>query len=149
MKAITKLTYTLFFLLIFISNRSEAQITLVNEEFGIKAYPKKKIDTITIAYVKDYPGYRMELYTEDYNGKSQFKLYNEKGKLRIKGQFTGGKDTLIKYTFSKTLGIPDGKSHKGVIKLKYVYLLESGMWFYYDDNLNIARKKEFEYKFFN
>jgi hypothetical protein len=149
MKSNTCLNIVLvFFATLFFFFRLNAQITLINEEFGIKIYPKKSTDTITIDYVKGCSRCKMKLFIQDWNGKAKFKLFDKNGILKIKGEFIGGKDTLRKYSFAKTLGFPKDKSHTNVWVLKYFYLLESGTWLYFDNNKKIIKKEEYRYDFY-
>lgn len=100
--------YLIFFIII-LCNHTElrAQITLINEEFGIKIYSLNNFDTITIDYIKDYPKCKMKLFIENWNGDSKFELFDYNGSLKLTGQFSGGKDTLRK--FSQTAKEKDSK----------------------------------------
>lgn len=134
--------------MIFSSERLNAQITFINEAFGIKFYPQKCVDTITITHIKNYPGYKMRLFLQNCNGETNFELFDKKGILKIQGQFTGSKDTLVKYSFTKTRGFTNGKNHTGIRLLKYLYLFESGTWLYFDYKRNVIKKEEYDYTFY-
>ena len=103
-----------------------AQISLIIDGYGIQFYPKNCMDTIRVTCTKNYPWCKMILFLQNCNGKSNFELFDKKGKIKIKGQFVGGKDTLINYSFTKTLEYTNGKKITGVRLLKYFYLLKSG-----------------------
>lgn len=144
-----KLCSIIFLVFLWTPYQVKAQITLINENYGLQLYPKNCRDTIEINYIKNYPGYRMRLFIKEYNGKASFKLLDKKGRLKIEGQFSGGKDTLSKYSFAKVLGYTNDKNVTGVRLLKYIYLLQSGTWFYYDDNEKVIRIEEYEFNFQN
>lgn len=141
-----KIIVTLFIILFF-SLRLSAQITIIYEEFGIKVYPKRCTDTLSFSYIKNYPACSMKLFLQDCSGKALFELYDKKGNLKIKGEFSSGKDTLLKYSFSEIIGNADEKSHTRVTLIKYLYPLKNNTWFYYDRKHNIVRKEEYEYSF--
>lgn len=136
-----------FFTLLFFASGVIGQITLINEEFGLKIYPKKRGDTIVVNYLKGFPNCKMQLFSNEWNEEIKFDLIDKKGTVKVQGQFECGKDTLRKYTFSKVLGITDGKSYSLVGLIKYFYLLKSGTWTYFDANKKIVKKEQYEYEF--
>lgn len=139
--------WSLLFLPLFFCSKVSAQITLINEEFGIKIYPRKCSDTSIVGYIKNYPSHKMKLYPKDSSGEIKIELFDKKGVLKLKGQFFEGNDTLKKYSFSKTLGVIDGKSHSNIHLLKYFYLIKSGTWLYFDNKMKVIRKEEYEYTY--
>lgn len=145
---IIKVLLLAFFLILF-SNQSDAQITLVNESFGIRIYAQKTtFDTLFIPYVTDYPAHTMKIFLRGQEEEANAEIYDKNGVVRVRGQFTIGKDTLIKYLLAKQLGRTDDKHHTSVRLLKYLYLFQTGTWYAFDPKGRILDKKEFVYKFY-
>lgn len=134
-------------LLLLSAHNAKSQITLTYDEFGIKAYPKKCIDTLVFKYVKSYPNCTLKLFLHDCSGAASFEVRSKSGLIKVKGQFDAGVDTLRKYIFGTVIGVTDGKTHISVVVIKHLYPLRSGTWLYYDSKGKVIRKEEYEYSF--
>ena len=121
---------------------SQGFFTLHYSKFDVDYKPKKIPDTAIFNNINKY-NQRLILYITSDRGESHLELYNSKGILLQKGNYSNAIDTLSKYRFSKSLGFTDKKFHYSVSVIKFLEPLQSGSWYYFNEKQKLIRKDEY------